>query len=87
MKDKIEQILRDNLVVSGSGLSILGTKGATNKLIELMCYREVRAIFKSMEGALMTAEDLRTVCIEVMIYCYPEVMILAAIEKYKTDQP
>lgn len=85
MRDNIYHIIDDNCSIQV--WDVKGLNKATDELTALMCYREVRAIFKSMEGALMTAEDLRTLCIEVMIYCYPEVMILAAIEKYKTDQP
>lgn len=43
MKDTIEKILNEKLVVSGSGMSVWGKKEASDELTALMCYREVRA--------------------------------------------
>lgn len=81
MKDKIEQILRDNLVVSGSGLSILGTKGATNKLIELMCYREVKAYCKGRSVFL----KVPNLIVALLKDSYSKEDILKAVEQVKNE--
>lgn len=85
MKDKIEQILRDNLVVSGSGLSILGTKGATNKLMEFMCYQEVRAIFEWV-GYKCWEPEFESEVVRQLKPHYPKELILKSIEQVKNEQ-
>lgn len=73
------------LIDSYAGMWNADKTSLASKMESLMCYREVRAIVKAMEGAIMTPEDIRILCIEVMIYDYPESIITAAIERVKSE--
>ncbi len=95
MKDIRDQILegmckhdQDPFGVDMSGKRKISVDKAVNDLIELMCYREIRAYWKAFLS--FNEDDFYTGIEEEIkgefIEDYPELLITAAIEQYKSEQ-
>jgi len=81
MKDKIKAIINKHVFEVGDNLR--GTTQAAEEIMQLMCYREVRAFCNPYQTYLYVEwEDLK----EFLSEDYPDELIDKAIEQFKNEQ-
>jgi hypothetical protein len=85
MRDKILKMLH-NYIYQGPSKTILGRVIASERIEQLICYREVLALFYIIKPVSnLEISNFETTCLAYLKSDYPEQTILQAIEKVKSE--